>query len=454
MLISSNPFTREVIATYPFHSDEEIDLRINDCHQAFKELQKLTPEQKTRMFQNLAIHLESKKNDLACLITAEMGKPISESRAEIEKCVWLCTHYSDPANFLMPPETIEIDQQLTQVVYEPLGVIFAIMPWNFPFWQVFRFAVPNLAAGNSCLLKHAPNVTGCALSIQKLFADAGFPPAAFFSLLIDLPQVEQVVSSSKVKGVSLTGSAVAGRSVASLAGKHLKKCVLELGGSDPFIVFGDAEIEKSCFTGLRSRMLNAGQVCIAAKRFIVHESVFEKFTKRFVEQARDIVLGDPQLFTTTMGPLARPDLAEQIERQVGVSVKMGARVLLGAKRWKMHTGFYEPTILTEATISMPVLAEETFGPVAVILPFKDVDEAIEIANESPFGLGAGLWTSDLEIARYASAKIEAGAVFVNSMVRSDPRLPFGGSKSSGFGRELHFIGMKEFMNAKTIQFTS
>jgi len=454
MLISSNPYTREVIATYDVHSDKVTDDKINHCHQAFNELKLMNPDQKAALFQNLAISLENKKNDLARLITYEMGKPISESISEIEKCIWLCRHYSSTINFLIPQDTIETDQQITHIVYEPLGVIFAIMPWNFPFWQVFRFAIPNLAAGNSCLLKHAPNVTGCAISIQNLIAEVGFPEGTFISLQIDLQQVEQVISNSKVRGVSLTGSAVAGKSVASLAGKHLKKCVLELGGSDPFIVFADAEIEKSCFTGLRSRMLNAGQVCIAAKRFIVQDSVFDKFTECFVEQAKGIILGDPLLKTTTMGPLARMDLVEQVERQVNVSVEMGARVLLGAKRWRMHTGFYEPTILTEVTTSMPVFAEETFGPVAVIIPFKDVDEAIGIANESPFGLGAGLWTSDMEKAKYAAARIEAGAVFTNSMVRSDPRLPFGGSKSSGFGRELHLIGMKEFMNVKTIQFTS
>lgn len=454
MHISLNPYTREIIAGYELHSNTDIERIISQCHRAFEQLRRVSDKEKAQIFDQLASLLENRKNEFAGLITVEMGKPLSESVSEIEKCAWLCRHFSDAENNSLDDEMFHIDGQHTKLVYEPLGVIFAVMPWNFPFWQVLRFAVPNIAAGNTCVLKHAPNVSGCSLAIERLFLEAGFPNGTFSSLLIDIPQVEYVVGHTLIKGVTLTGSTIAGKAVASLAGKFAKKCVLELGGSDPLIVFADADIEKSCFAGVRSRMLNAGQVCIAAKRFIVHETVFERYVELFKEQTKLLKLGNPMLDTTKIGPMARPDLVQQIEKQVNDSVSMGARVVIGAKRWQQHEGFYEPTILTDISVDMPVYKEETFGPVAIFIPFREVEDAIRIANDSLYGLGAGLWTSDMALAGYVAERIEAGAVFVNSMVRSDPRLPFGGCKGSGYGRELHKAGMKEFMNLKTIQLST
>lgn len=454
MHISLNPYTREIIARYELYSDTDIERTISQCNQAFKQLQKVNVKDRAQIFHQLTSILENRKIEFAVLITDEMGKPFAESVGEIEKCAWLCRHFSDPENITVEDELLHIDGQQTKLTYEPLGVIFAVMPWNFPFWQVLRFAVPNVAAGNTCVMKHAPNVSGCSLAIERLFLEAGFPKGTFSSLLIDIPQVEKVIGHRLIKGVTLTGSASAGKSVAQLAGRYAKKCVLELGGSDPLIVFADADIEKSCSTGVRSRMLNAGQVCIAAKRFIVHETIFERYVECFKDQTKLLRLGNPMLEATNIGPMARPDLVQQIEKQVNDSVSMGARVVLGAKRWEHHEGFYEPTILTDISADMPVFKEETFGPVAIFIPFTDTEEAIRIANSSLFGLGAGLWTSDMAKSDYVANRIEAGAVFVNSMVRSDPRLPFGGCKGSGYGRELHKAGMKEFMNLKTIQFST
>jgi len=377
-----------------------------------------------------------------------MGKIISESRAEVEKCAWLCEHYAENAETLLKPEFIETDASKSYVRYDAVGVIYGIMPWNFPFWQALRAAVPTIMAGNTFVLKHAPNVMGCGLALEKLFVDADFPRNVFTNLIIDIDLSENVIASPYVQGVTLTGSQRAGSAVAAQAGKYLKKTVMELGGSDPYIVLKDAEINNSCKTGVCSRMLNAGQVCISAKRFIVEEEIFDEFVQEQKSLLESMVLGDPINEETEMGPMARPDLLGGIEKQVEESVKLGAKIICGGKR--INDKFYAPTLITNAKKGMPVYDEETFGPVSVVIPAKDAEDAIRIANDTSYGLGASLWTKDLELAEKLAVKIEAGAVFINGMTKSDPRLPFGGIKQSGYGRELGGLGIREFVNAKTV----
>jgi len=435
---------------YATHDEKSRQDILHGCDQAYLNWKQTSQSYRCYLMKQLAGSIELEKEKLAHLITIEMGKPIRESISEIEKCVFLCEYYSQPEHIGLTPESLIVDGNNAMITFEPTGIIFAIMPWNFPFWQVFRFAIPNLIAGNVCLLKHAPNVTGCALAIEELFSAAGFPTDVFRTLIIDTVDVESIISNRKVKGVTLTGSAKAGSSVAALAGKYVKKSVLELGGSDPFLVFPDANLHQSCLTGARSRMINAGQVCIASKRFIVHESVFDKFVEMHHQALRQLVLGDPMEYSTDIGPLARPDLTDQIEEQVKISLELGAVALCGAKRSNLHREIYEPTLLINIQKGMPVYDQETFGPVSVVIPFKDKVEAIELANDTHFGLGASIWSENIELANEVATKIDAGAVFINGMTRSDPRLPFGGTKGSGYGRELHSIGIKEFMNIKTI----
>ncbi|MBU1008558.1 MAG: NAD-dependent succinate-semialdehyde dehydrogenase [Bacteroidetes bacterium] len=448
-MISRNPFTGEQLGSYPELSPDSISLAISKSHQAFINWRNSSLTVKTQLFASLAGVMDAKKRFLAELITSEMGKPIRESVSEIEKCIWLCRHHADQANFDLAPIVVKTEAKLSQVSFEPTGIIFAIMPWNFPFWQVLRFAVPNIMAGNVALLKHAPNVTGCGLALEQLFIEAGFAPGIFTTIVIDHLDSEIVIASPFVTGVTLTGSAKAGSAVASLAGKHIKKCVLELGGSDPFVVFPDADIETSCVAATRSRLLNAGQVCIAAKRFIVHEDIIDAFIALQLEKFEQLRPGNPLDPQTEIGPMARPDLTDQIERQVNESIRMGAKLICGGKRSSSNREIYLPTLLTNVDKGMPVYDEETFGPVAIIIPFRSKEEAIMRMNDTAYGLGASIWTSDEALAEEVASRAQAGAVFVNSMTKSDPRLPFGGVKKSGFGRELHSIGMKEFMNTKT-----
>ncbi len=450
MFQSINPYTGAVVFEHAEHTEAEVDQRIGQCHAAYLQWKQMSFAQRGSLFHQLAALLRENKETFATLITTEMGKIISESRAEVDKCAWLCDHYADHAEEMLRSEIFETDARKSYLRFDPVGIVYGIMPWNFPFWQVFRAAVPTMMAGNTFLLKHAPNVIGSAKAIERLFAEAGFPENAFTHLIIPVELSEKVIAHPYVEGVTLTGSQRAGRIVAAQAGKYLKKSVLELGGSDPYIVLKDAEFNVSCKTGVCSRFLNAGQVCISAKRFIVEEPVLEEFIAEQKRLLESMVLGDPMKEDTEMGPMARPDLLENIEQQVNRSVAMGAQILCGGKRRDDHSLFYEPTLVTHVEKGMPVFEEETFGPVSVVIPAKDPYDAIRIANDTPYGLGASLWTQDLALAEKLAAQIEAGAVFINGMTKSDPRLPFGGTKRSGYGRELAYPGIREFVNQKTV----
>jgi len=445
---SVNPFTGKVIAEYKEQTPGQASHIISETHKAYLNWKVLSCDERGRLIKKMSLLLRKRKEEYATLITSEMGKIISESRAEVEKCAWLCEYYADHAEKMLQTEIFETDGSKSYVRFDPVGVIYAIMPWNFPFWQVLRFAVPTIMAGNTVVLKHAPNVTGCSLAIERLFTDADFPESVFRSLIIPVDLSEGVIANPLVQGVTITGSQRAGRVVASQAGKYLKKSVMELGGSDPYIVLKDAEINNACKTGMCSRMMNAGQVCISAKRFIVEETIFEEFVENQKMLLENMILGNPMEEDTDMGPMARPDLLEQIERQVNESVKMGAKLITGGKR--INDNFYTPTLLTNAKKGMPVYDEETFGPVSVVIPAKDTGDAVRIANDTAYGLGASIWTQNNELAEKMAAQLDAGAVFINGMTKSDPRLPVGGTKQSGYGRELSYFGIREFVNIKTV----
>jgi succinate-semialdehyde dehydrogenase/glutarate-semialdehyde dehydrogenase len=450
MVSSINPYTGKVIYEHRQHTAGEVENIIQKTHQTFLNWKKLDYAQRGKYFFRLAELLRANKETYARLITQEMGKIIIESRAEVEKCAWLCDYYAENAASMLQPEYYETDAGKSFVRFDPVGIIYGIMPWNFPFWQAFRAAVPTMMAGNTFILKHAPNVLQTAKAIEQLFLEAGFPENAFSNAIVPIELSENIVAHPLVEGVTLTGSQRAGSAVAAQAGRYLKKSVMELGGSDPYIVLKDAEFNVSCKTGVCSRMLNAGQVCISAKRFIVEEAVLDQFIDEQKRLLENMVLGDPVLETTDMGPMARIDLLEGIEKQVNESVEKGAKVLCGGHRLNNESLFYAPTLLTHVKKGMPVFDEETFGPVSVVIPAKDPEDAIRIANDTPYGLGASLWTQDMELAEKLAAKLEAGAVFINGMTKSDPRLPFGGTKRSGYGRELSTMGIREFVNAKTV----
>jgi len=448
MFHTTNPFTGEIIYKFPGQTESQVNGIIQKANNSFLDWKNIPISQKGALFIQLAKTLRKNKEDYARLITAEMGKIISESRAEIEKCAWLCEYYAENAEQMLAPEIIESDASKSYVRFDPIGIIYAIMPWNFPFWQALRAAVPTIMAGNVVVLKHAPNVFGCALAIEKLFIEAGFPANVFSNLVIPIEISENIIANPLVQGVTITGSQKAGSIVASQAGKYLKKCVLELGGSDPFIILADANFNQACQVGTNSRMMNSGQVCIAAKRFIVEESIFGDFIRKQRDLLQSLQLGGPMDENTQLGPMARIDLLEQIEKQVDDSLKMGAKLFCGGKR--IDNKFYAPTLLFDVQKGMPVYDEETFGPVSVVIPAKNAEEAVRIANDTSFGLGASIWTKNLKLAEEMASKIDAGAVFINGMVKSDPRLPFGGTKRSGFGRELASFGIREFTNIKTV----
>ncbi|HKJ87525.1 MAG TPA: NAD-dependent succinate-semialdehyde dehydrogenase, partial [Gammaproteobacteria bacterium] len=380
----------------------------------------------------------------------EMGKPITGARAEAEKCAWVCEYYAEHAVEFLQEEVTGTDADSSYVRYEPLGSVLAVMPWNYPFWQVFRFAAPGLMAGNVGLLKHASNVPGCALAIEQIFAEAGFPEGVFQSLLIGSGPVSGIIEDRRVKAATLTGSEVAGRKVAEAAGRALKKTVLELGGSDPFIILKDADIRRAAQVGAGARCLNSGQSCIAAKRFIVVQDRLEEFTKVFVPLMSEQKMGDPMDEDTRIGPQAREDLREDLHRQVTGSVGKGAKILTGGEPSERKGYYYPPTVLTDVGKGMPAYEEEVFGPVAAIIPVSDEVQAIRMANDTQYGLGASLWSRDIGKAERLTREIQAGCVFVNNLVKSDPRLPFGGVKQSGYGRELGFHGIREFVNVKTV----
>lgn len=449
-IASVNPATEEVLATFDEHSPQQVEAALERAWEAYRDWRRLPIERRGELMRAAARRLRQEKDRYARLITLEMGKPIVEAEAEVLKCAWNCEYFADNADRFLAPEEVETNASHSYVQFVPLGPVLAIMPWNFPFWQVFRAAAPALMAGNTMLLKHASNVPQCALAIEEVFREAGLPEGVFQALLVPAATVEGIIADDRVRAVTLTGSDVTGAKVAAAAGQHLKKTVLELGGSDPFIVLADADLEEAAKVGARARNQNTGQSCIAAKRFIVEEPVAERFSELFVEAVKALKVGDPLDPTTNIGPLARGDLRDDLDRQVRRSLDMGARLLLGGHKLDGRGYFYAPTVLAEVTPEMPAFREETFGPVAAIVRARDADEAVRLANMSPFGLGAAIWTGDPERGQALAGEIEAGNVFVNGMVASDPRLPFGGVKRSGYGRELAVFGIREFVNIQTV----
>jgi len=447
---SVNPALNRLLREYPDHSAEDVTAIIEKTWKAGLSWKETSFAFREGLFRNLAALLRADKDRLARLMTEEMGKIIRESLAEIEKCAMACDYYAENAESMLKDEMVSTDASRSFVAFQPLGVILAVMPWNFPFWQVFRFAAPSLMAGNVALLKHASNVPGCALAIEELFTRAGFPENVFSTLMIPSSMVEAVITNQRVQAVTLTGSGAAGGSVASAAAKHIKKAVLELGGSDAFIVLDDADLDNTVKAAVTGRMINQGQSCIAAKRFIVDETVVEEFTLRLLRAVSGLKTGDPMDPATDMGPMARPDLVEDVEKQVQKSLESGATLVYGGKRPQRPGCYYLPTILRNVRKGMAVYHEETFGPVFSIITVKSEEEAIAVANDSEFGLGGCVWTKDPERGEKIARKIETGAMFVNGITKSDPRLPFGGIKKSGYGRELATYGIREFVNIKTI----
>ncbi|MCH8567467.1 MAG: NAD-dependent succinate-semialdehyde dehydrogenase [Balneolales bacterium] len=446
-----NPCTGELVREYENHTKAETEQRIQNNFRAFSQWRKESLEVRAGLFEQLAKLLESKKSELAALITLEMGKVKGEAVSEIEKCAWVCRYYAEKASDFLEPETIETDASKSYVTYTPLGPVLAIMPWNFPFWQVFRYAAPNLMAGNAALLKHAPNVPGCALAIEELFKEAGFPEHLLCTLFVSDEATEAVIAHDLIRAVTLTGSTAAGRKVAATAGKHLKKTVLELGGSDAYLILDDADIELAATACATSRLLNAGQSCIAAKRFIVANSCFDAFADALQAEMSKKSMGAPDDASSGIGPMAREDLRTQLHQQVTESVKAGARILLGCEMPAGAGSFYPPSILSDVQPGMPAFDEELFGPVAALIRAESTEKAVELANKSSYGLGAAVFGSDVARAeKIASQLLDAGSCFVNDFVRSDPRLPFGGIKNSGYGRELGIWGMREFVNIKTV----
>ena len=446
-----NPANGETLATFQALTSEEIETKLQRATAAFRLNRSRSIDDRATRMQRAAAILEERAADYGRMITLEMGKPVGASVAEVKKCALVCRYYAENAARFLGDEHISTDASESYVRYEPLGPVLAVMPWNFPFWQVFRFAAPALMAGNVGLLKHSSNVPQSAMAIEQVLRDAGFDHDEFQTLLISSEQVGALLDDDRIKAATLTGSEGAGASVASSAGRNIKKTVLELGGSDPFIVMPSANLEEAVTVAVKARVINNGQSCIAAKRFVVHESIAPQFEKRFVEAMRALRIGDPLDERTEIGPLATPQIVEDLEKQVRASVDSGARLLTGGHRVAGTKGnFYEPTVLADIPAGAPVRLEETFGPVAALYRVKDIDEAIAIANETTFGLGSSVWTRDSEEIRRFAAEIEAGQVFVNAMVASDPRLPFGGVKRSGFGRELGEHGIREFVNVKTV----
>ncbi len=451
MITSINPTTGEVLEEYKEMKNDEVEKIISSSHQEFINWRKTGFNSRADKMKKAASVLRDKKNKFAEIMTLEMGKPVAQSRAEVEKCAWVCDYFAENAERFLDDEIIETDASKSFVSYQPLGVILAVMPWNFPFWQVFRFAAPNLMAGNAGVLKHSSNVTGCALAIENIFREAGFPENLFRTLIIPSKDVAAVIKNRFIKAVTLTGSTAAGVSVAKTAGENLKKTVLELGGSDPYLILDDADLEQASDTCVNSRLINGGQSCIAAKRFIVVESVYNEFEKLFIEKMKSKKMGDPFDESNNLGPQARIDLRDELHRQVTASVEKGAKILLGGEIPKSKGAFYPPTVLSNVKAGIPAYDEELFGPVAALIKVKDENEAIRIANDSNFGLGASVFTKNISRGeRIAKEELAAGNCFVNEFVKSDPRLPFGGINESGYGRELSVFGIREFVNIKTV----
>ena len=449
-ILSINPANEEVIATFEPYSAAQVDEALGQARTAFKSWRETSFAERSSLLHRVAAHLREHKMELARIATLEMGKPIAESEAEVEKCAWNCDFYAENAEKFLSDEHIATNATDSYVEFLPLGVVLALMPWNYPYWQVFRFAAPALMAGNTTVLKHASNVSLCALEIEKIFQASGAPQGLFKTVLVPGAETGQIIEDPRVAAITLTGSDVAGASVAATSGHVLKKNVLELGGSDAFIVLEDADLDGAAQMATRARFQNTGQSCIAAKRFIVVESVADAFEQKFAAAASKLRMGNPLERDMQIGPMARGDLRDALVRQVRDSVKMGAKVLLGGQPVGGKGYFYEPTIITGVTPDMPVFREETFGPAAAVIRARDAEHAVELANDSQFGLGGNLWTSNIERGRALARHLESGGVFINGMTASDPRLPFGGIKRSGYGRELSSFGIREFVNIQTV----
>jgi succinate-semialdehyde dehydrogenase/glutarate-semialdehyde dehydrogenase len=449
-ITSINPATGDTIKIFDVLSESGVNEKLQRAAETFRAYRHTAFEERESRMTRAAEILETEKNDFARLMTLEMGKPIKGAVGEAEKCAWVCRYYAENARHHLADSLVETNASRSYVRFQPLGPVLAVMPWNFPFWQVFRFAAPALMAGNVGLLKHASNVPQCALAIEDIFRRAGFPDGAFQTLLVGSEAVQRILEDDRVVAATLTGSEPAGRSVASIAGKQIKKTVLELGGSDPFIVMPSADLQEAVTTAVTARTINNGQSCIAAKRFIVAAEIYDDFERRFIEEMKALRVGDPLKESTDIGPLATEQILKDVDEQVKTSVAAGAVLLTGGKRLDRPGNFYEPTVLANIPPGSPASCEEVFGPVAMLFRVKDIDEAIELANATTFGLGSAAWTTDDEEQARFIDDLEAGCVFINGMVASDPRLPFGGIKHSGYGRELAEFGIREFVNIKTV----
>jgi succinate-semialdehyde dehydrogenase / glutarate-semialdehyde dehydrogenase len=445
-----DPSTGEVIATYEPHDEAAVETRLQGAWDGFTAWRRTEYRERSNLLRRVADILDDRRDGFAELMTREMGKPIKAAEAEVEKCAWVCRYEADYGPGHLGHDIIATDAKRSYVRFDPLGPLLAVMPWNFPFWQLFRAAAPSIVAGNTVVLKHASNVPGCALAIEEVFAAAEAPEGVFTTLLVGSGAMADVIADDRIRAVTLTGSVPAGRKVAAAAGEALKPTVMELGGSDAFLVLDDADVTTAARTGVSSRLINNGQSCIAAKRFIVVDEVADAFVEEFVAATERAVVGDPMERQTDVGPLARDDLRDELHDQVERSVGEGAELLTGGQPLDRPGFFYAPTVLDRVAPAMTAASEETFGPVAAIIRVADEDEAIAVANDSQFGLGASVWTSDLDRGERVAGLIEAGGVFVNQLVKSDPRVPFGGVKDSGYGRELGAYGIREFVNAKTV----
>jgi acyl-CoA reductase-like NAD-dependent aldehyde dehydrogenase len=447
---SINPATGAKLESFALHTQAELDTILDRAVATQRTWSQTTFAVRGALMKKAGAYLRANAARFALNATREMGKPIADAEAEVEKCAWSCDFYADNAEKFLADEHIASTASDSYIAYQPLGVVLAVMPWNFPYWQVFRFAAPALMAGNAGILKHASNVTRCALDIEEVFTKSGFPAGAFTTVIVPGAEVKKMIADDRIAAVTITGSEPAGVSVASESGRALKKHVLELGGSDAFIVLADANLADAAKTAAKARFQNAGQSCICGKRFIVEDAIYDRFVAAFVEESRAYTIGDPEDRATKMGPLARTDLRDDLVKQIAGSVAQGARVALGGSVPGRDGAFFEATVLVDVTRDMPVFREETFGPVAAVIRARDAEHAVELANDSTFGLGGAIWTGNVERGKQLARRIETGAVFINGMTASDPRLPFGGVKHSGYGRELSYLGIREFMNIQTV----
>lgn len=449
-LISTNPTTGQTIKKWPELAVDEVQAKVTTAHNEFLVWRTKSFAERAELMKKIAVVLRDNTEKYGLIATQEMGKPITEAKAEVEKCAWVCEYYAENAEKFLSPEPAPSDASESFVRFDPMGVVLAIMPWNFPYWQLFRFAAGTIMAGNVVVMKHASNVQGCANAIQEAFELAGAPVGVFQNLPISSSAVEAIIRDPRVIGVTLTGSETAGRKVAAIAADEVKKSVLELGGSDPFIVLADADIADAAKAAATSRLLNCGQVCLAAKRFIVEESISKEFLTQLKAAFEAIIVDDPANPTTQMGPLVSEGALVEIDAQVQATINAGAHLVTGGQKIDGPGAFYAPTILTDITKEMPAFTDEIFGPVAAVITVKDAPEAIAVANDSQFGLSASLWTNNTDYAKHLATQLEVGSVFINNLVKSDPRLPLGGVKRSGFGRELYSFGIREFVNVKSV----